>query len=195
MPMLDYVKQLEKALEFSGTRPSGRKMRRIGREIERSAGMPLPSDFVRWITTHGGGSLMSGYFVVLSPERPDYSRSIELRLAALRADRTSAEAFPSLYSFPYDVFPEPGGLYPWGADENAAIVTWRTGGEPDDWPVVCRTHEGHCEQFDMTMTEFLFRVLSREIMPRIWDMASRDGITDEDLTYDSIFPPFDSDDM
>lgn len=37
---------------------------------------------------------------------------------------------------PFPLWPEPGGLLPWGSTDNNDHVFWLTIGEPDRWPVV-----------------------------------------------------------
>ena len=46
---------------------------------------------------------------------------------------------------PYPVYPEPGGLLPWGGIRDGGYAFWLTGpGEPVGWPVVLASEKcGH----------------------------------------------------
>jgi hypothetical protein len=60
-------------------------------------------------------------------------------------------------------------LLPWGTDENGNTLHWLTEGVPNDWPVIAESHDGEIERFDMSMTTFLAKALTREIRPKhIW---------------------------
>ena len=61
---------------------------------------------------------------------------------------------------PYPVYPESGGLLPWGGIRDGGYAFWLTGpGEPEGWPVVLASEKcGHWERFDGTVCEFLTEV-------------------------------------
>jgi len=58
--------------------------------------------------------------------------------------------------FPYPIFPEPGGLLPWGDIRGGGVAFWLTErADPDGWPVVVTSHEcEYWDRFDGTVCEF-----------------------------------------
>ena len=63
-------------------------------------------------------------------------------------------------SFPYPVYPDPGGLLLWGSIRDGGYAFWLTeSGDPGDWPVVIASQQcDHWERFDGTVCEFLTEV-------------------------------------
>jgi hypothetical protein len=86
-------------------------------------------------------------------------------LAALR----ELKGMPGIRHVPYPLFPEPGGLLPFGIDDNGDGLYWLTTGEPDQWSIVVNESRApEYEQFDMSVTEFLQEVLSRKTICEIF---------------------------
>jgi hypothetical protein len=103
--------------------------------------------------------------LVTAPEICGYNR---------RAQAESPERFP----YPY--YPEPGGLLPWGVDENGNDYFWLTKGEPSQWVVVQDEYRGNgIEVHDCSMTEFLVGILERRIEPLASDYPNEDVYTFE----------------
>lgn len=70
---------------------------------------------------------------------------------------------------PYPLYPEPGGLVPWGTTSNGDVLFWLTASQPDRWPVVineCRTD--NYELYEEDMTGFLAKLLGRESVSSIF---------------------------
>lgn len=61
---------------------------------------------------------------------------------------------------PYPLYPEPGGLLPWGRVRNYGCAFWLTGdSDPVEWPVIVASNSfSHWERYDGTMCEFLIEV-------------------------------------
>jgi hypothetical protein len=67
---------------------------------------------------------------------------------------------------PYPVFPEKGGILPWGRDENGNDYSWLTEGLPDLWKVVQNNVRGKGYALhECSMTGFLVGVLEGRIKP------------------------------
>jgi hypothetical protein len=65
---------------------------------------------------------------------------------------------------PYKLFPEPGGLLPFGGSDNGDTLFWLTLGEPDNWPIVVNAaRDSDYEKFECDMTDFITGVLTRQI--------------------------------
>jgi len=72
-------------------------------------------------------------------------------------------------SFPFPLWPEPGGIFPWALGSGDEIFFWlRSRPDPGSWPVVwCHGEDFEWEQFDGTTTEFLIALVSGQIDARL----------------------------
>jgi hypothetical protein len=128
--------------------------------IERDLGLPLPTDYKQLAESFPDGHFRR--FVHLRrPERwPDSRVRLlsEFALAQLEGMREYRET--GEVEFPYPLFPEPGGVLPWGDISSPGVAFWLTGPvEPDDWPVVVATEEcDYWDRFDGTVCDFLMAV-------------------------------------
>lgn len=84
-------------------------------------------------------------------------------------DDDELEQFPGPPSrtpeFPFPLWPEPGGIFPWAEAEAGATFFWlRSGADPDSWPVVWwHGAELAWERFDGTATEFLIVLVTGQV--------------------------------
>jgi len=148
--------------------------------IEESLSTALPNDYKKYINRFGSGSI--GRF--LWPFNP-FSRNenlnlieqVKIRLNALQVlkDRFSEK-------HPYPLYPEMGGLLPWGATDNGDVLFWLTDGKPDDWIVVINESRGpKFEKFEETTTSFLSKLITGDIVSNI--------IPNDFLDKDALFVP------
>jgi hypothetical protein len=98
-------------------------------------------------------------------------------LESIRELRAAGEGM-----FPYPIFPEPGGVLPWGHIRSPGQAFWLTGpGDPDKWPVVVATEMcDYWDRFDGTVCEFLIEVAAGHYDasqftdgPAVIDLATR----------------------
>lgn len=67
-------------------------------------------------------------------------------------------------SYPFPLWPEPGGVYPWAEGGSDAIFFWLTGSDPSSWPVVwCHGEDILWERFDGTAAEFLIALVTGQL--------------------------------
>ncbi len=70
--------------------------------------------------------------------------------------------------FPYPLFPEPGGLLPWGAVVEGGYAFWLTApsDDPDQWPVVIASQDCYVwARFGGPVSEFLVEVAEARYDP------------------------------
>jgi hypothetical protein len=124
---------------------------------------PLPRDYKEFVDTYGLGRI-DGFVLIYSPFAQSPSANL---LARGRQDLAALTELRNKYGkseVPYALFPEQGGLLPFGTDDNGDGLYWLTEGDPDEWAVV--VNEGRApeyERFDMPMTGFLALILSKTI--------------------------------
>lgn len=136
-------------------------------KIEKSLGTSLPSDYKKYINTFGTGQI--GAF--LFPFNPfsknknlNLLKQVPIRLDALRTLKEQGGE----EECPYPLFPESGGLLPWGATDNGDVLFWLMTKRPNNWPVVINESRGPMfEQYDETMTTFLAKLIANDIHSKI----------------------------
>lgn len=139
-------------------------------EVEAQLRTSLPEDYKQFLEEYGTGSI-GNFLWVLSPATTNKSLNLmaqcTARLDAMRESRRGSGSRQ-----PYGIFPEPGGVIPWGFTDNGDVCFWRTGApNPNAWPtVICEGRGAMWERFDGSMAEFMAAVLvhtyySSEIFP------------------------------
>lgn len=155
-------------------------------------GLPLPADYKLLAE-----SFPQGWFRLFAMVHlPDQAESGRPRLLSdyavtgldfLREIRASGES-----PFPYPVFPDPGGVLPWGSIRSPGQAFWLTGsGDPDDWPVIVAIEHGdHWERFDGPVWEFLAEVaLGRYDATSFPDLYRENGERWINLATRPVFTP------
>ncbi|MDI1477255.1 hypothetical protein [Polyangium sp. y55x31] len=139
---------------------------------ESLLGTDLPADYKQFVGTYGTGWI-NKYLHVMNPfsaKLPWMERlrfmSFTLHLVRRNAQVPGARDLPAPFEeingLPYPVFPEPGGLLPWGYTINGDALFWLTKGTPDKWTVVADSR-GRYAEYAGPMSAFLHDVLSERI--------------------------------
>lgn len=126
-------------------------------DTERQLGQ-LPEDYKAFLGRFGTGTI--GDFIgILNPasKNPHLNLLVKGRaiLSALIELRDGGEPCP------YPLFPDPGGLLPFGVTDNGDMLLWLTAGEPRRWSVVVNAgREPTYETFECDMTDFVAGILT-----------------------------------
>jgi hypothetical protein len=107
--------------------------------VEGRFGTTLPVDYKLLADNYPALNIDNFLAVVHPVGGEDTDSLLEFVERVLGWFRARREDFPEEVPFP--LWPEPGGLLPWGSTDNNDHVFWLTIGEPDRWPVVT-TGEG-----------------------------------------------------
>lgn len=140
----------------------------------------FPSDYLQYAKLYGSGRMHAGPYdwEIWSPARPSYPATVK------RFHRVWSQARDAMETkdVPLGLFPESGGLLPFGKDDERGWFTWNTGGPPDDWKVVVIWNYSHdsYQNFDMNFSEFLYKMLTREI----YVAGFRSEWTASDITFE-----------
>ncbi|MGW2049119.1 SMI1/KNR4 family protein [Streptomyces sp. NPDC001858] len=132
-------------------------------EIEQQLGVELPTDFKKFCECFGRGSF-SGYLEVYSSSG---GASLQV-LDKLASFRRLVEQHPMVRDAyePYEIFRGCGeGVIPWGISTTASEYCWLANStdRPDSWPIVAREDGGDWQIFEMSMSEFAYRLLADAI--------------------------------
>jgi hypothetical protein len=124
----------------------------------------LPEDYKDYLRTYGTGCV-ADFIWIMNPSASNPNLNLlthgERRLAAYREIRGDEGA-----EFPYRLFPEPGGLLPFGLTDNGDTLFWRTLGSPEDWTVVVsEARVPQYEEFALCTTAFLVAILRSAVRP------------------------------
>lgn len=125
--------------------------------FEAALRTPLPQDYKDFVRLYGNGRLLD-YFGINVP----VSRSPYMRLVS--DAETVINIFRSDEELPYPLWPEPGGLLPFGRSDDGHQFFWLCRGAPADWRVVVWDRGMlRYEMFDCDLTDFLAGIVTGHI--------------------------------
>lgn len=152
--------------------------------VQSRLGIVLPPDYKRYINQYGSGRI-GAFLLVLNP----FSASHYLNLFQASVDwigelRQLKSKWGEI-ECPYPLYPQSGGLLPWGYTENGNRLYWRTVGEAENWPIVVNEARGpQFEEFDHTMHGFLVKLLTGMLQSHLLPT----DFTDDARSFASILP-------
>lgn len=134
------------------------------RKVEQQLGSRLPRDYREFVFAYGSGRFAGLYRVYTPIASSEYVALVPQSRRICEYNRASQKEFPE--RFPLPDFPEPGGLLPWGNDENGNDYFWLTEGPPSKWCVVQDENRGTGIRVQpYSLTGFLVAVLERKVEP------------------------------
>ncbi|MGH8876361.1 MAG: hypothetical protein ACRD0P_03305 [Stackebrandtia sp.] len=153
--------------------------------LEAELGTQLPTDY-RFLTETFPYGLFQDWLQLLHPHWMRDSAAFASWIRQWCAIQRDAKASVAP-TFPYDFFPDPGGLLPW-ADINGDIqFYWVARGEPDTWPVVVgdRALGEASDVYSMPTAEFLEALLNGTVAPPILE-GFHEALTARPVTFEPI---------
>lgn len=152
------------------------------RDIEKRLGTKLPNDYREFVFAYGSG-LFARFYRVYNPFAASESIALLPQVRTVcEMERGFKESYPE--RVPYPIFPEPGGVLPWGNDENGNYYFWVTKGEPDEWTVAENEVRGHgYRRHPYSMTDSLTHVLQGKVQALASDYPEK-----QDMVFDSWAP-------
>lgn len=130
-------------------------------DVEKSIGLTLPDDYKELVE-----SFSSGYFQdfvqIIRPGDMGASKGEFLGYYAHRLEDMRQWRNNEPTRFPLPIFPEPGGLLPWGRSIRSDLFFWLTEGEnPANWPIVATDSEfTNWASFNRSVCDFLIDVVT-----------------------------------
>jgi hypothetical protein len=144
--------------------------------IEAELGIALPQDYKDFVRLYGLGYFME--FLGIDVPR---SRNPNTRLE--HQVRLVCDVMREVGGVTHPLWPEPGGLLPFGGTDNGDTLMWLTRGAPEDWKVAALSEDsfGELEIFDCDLTDFLAGLATGEIQSTV--------LPDDLLPCDRMFVP------
>ena len=145
--------------------------------IEAELGTALPQDYKDFVRLYGAGYFME-FLGVSVPRSKNPNTRFESEVGLICgtfADWDDEE-------LPYPMWPDPGGLIPFGGTDNGDYLFWLPQGAPDDWGVV--VWDRGMQQFEALncgLTDFLAGLATGKVAP--------EEFPDSLLPCDQMFQP------
>lgn len=155
------------------------------RQFEAATGLIFPPDYHAFINTYGTGHIEETIF----PHNPfcqrrglrayyNYAQWAQEATAIQATKRRGGDEW-----FPFPVYPEAGGLLPWGSTSNGDRLLWRTAQRLEEWSVVVNeTRSTNFEVFACSVTAFIYGLLTGSI--------ASDIIPPDAFASDTVFAPY-----
>lgn len=150
-------------------------------EFEKKIGVIFPCDYKKIINRYGTGGI--GEFIwFLTPFVDDDNVNFLVKMnKMIESYQTSKQSFPDYYK--YDVFPEEGGILPWGYTENGDELYWKTALSSEEWKIVIyESASPDCSNYEMSLSEFLYKLIVKEIGCKIFP----DNLFDGNVKYVAV---------
>lgn len=132
----------------------------------------LPSDYRLYIESYGTGCV-DGFIWVFNPGAKN--ANLNLSDQVRRYSEVLDEINESGLEARIPIFPEVGGVLPFGVTDNGDLLLWVTEDHPDRWIVAVLPSRGGLIKYDTNMTGFLAGVCSGSIVCKAFptDFPSR----------------------
>lgn len=148
-------------------------------------GIRLPADYFDFLSVYGTG-MFGNSLEVYSPFAENEYINLFDQIEALRDSYQAMKkiwnsmnldnVFPVNAGYPFDFYPEKGGLIPWGCIEGCGIYFyWKTGDH--EWEIVAYSDDDY-QIFQMSMTEFIYNLMTSKI-----DFSDLSNVAKEDLCF------------
>jgi len=128
--------------------------------IEAALGIALPADYKDLVRLYGRGY----WFEFLGIDVPRASNRhvrLESKVPAV------CDSFEGLEDLPYPMWPDAGGLLPFGSTDNGDYLLWLPRSSPQAWGVVVWDRGFQAfEAFDCDMTDFLAGLATGDVAPK-----------------------------
>jgi hypothetical protein len=130
---------------------------------EGKLGTGFPDDYKRHVERYGSGGFDQFIWIFNPKAKSSYFNLMDQASRILAGEKELREKHGAS-EVPFRLFPEFGGLLPFGITDNGDTLFWKTGGDSNRWTVVVNTvRTARYEEFGRNMTDFLVGVLSGEL--------------------------------
>jgi len=146
-------------------------------EYQKKYNCEFPSEYKKFINAYGTGCI-SDFLWILTPFESNEEINIFHRAEIMYASYNyMKDLFPGEYN--YSIYPEEGGLLPWGYTDNGDELYFKLTNET---VVVFGARYSDFYEYDMGMVEFLYKLFMKKIKCNAFPVSFIDGV----LKYNSI---------
>lgn len=137
------------------------------RTVEAHVGAILPADYKEFIHAYGAGCI-GDFLWVYSPFATKTSLNLLQQAAAVvNSLATLGAKWPNVV--PFELFPQDGGIYPWGCTDNGDHLFWHLRqGEFVHPIVVGESRASAWVEYDMPTVDFVFGLITKRISTSIF---------------------------
>lgn len=135
------------------------------RQLEEEFALTFPDDYKELIATYGAGRFVNFFGIV----NPFYTCTNDIAFAEFirlrTADMARAKASYPKRAVSLPVYPQKGGLFPWGYTDNGETICWLTEGDKGRWPIIC-LEVGYLNNYDifrLSIIQFIAKWLTNKI--------------------------------
>ena len=136
------------------------------KQLEQEFNLIFPDDFKQLIQTYGAGRF-AGFFGIANPfYAPSGDISFQEFVHLRTRDIAAAKASHPRTAVSLPVYPEHGGLFPWGYTDNGETMCWLTEGDSSKWPTICLEigYLNNFDRFELSIVEFIEKWLTAQIV-------------------------------
>lgn len=131
------------------------------KEVEDKIGIKFPKDYKMFINLYGEGGI-NEFLWILSPfSKNEYLNSMEKFKVMKESYNSMKQEFPKQFLF--DFYDGQNGLFPWGVTDNGDELFWNYNDGTIEIIVYGSRYLDN-EKYLMTMEEFLYKLLKRNII-------------------------------
>jgi hypothetical protein len=137
-------------------------------QLYNETGLLFPEDYREWVETYTD-IVLDGTLAIKHPGILYGMPARDSAIALLSPVKEMTDNFSTISiiddnevtreASKYAYYPEPGGLYPWGASDNGDYCFWKTHPNPDKWIIVITDVESWWS-YSGSFTDFMVGVLS-----------------------------------
>lgn len=132
------------------------------KEIERDMNYVFPEDYKNFINKYGEGAI-NDFFWIMSPFSEYENLNTKKRFYQMK-DSYEYMKKENSTMFKYQFFDGNIGLFPWGITDNGDEIYWHIQGGIKSTIVIYAARYSEVKEYDMTATEFLFKILNKEFV-------------------------------
>ena len=145
--------------------------------FQKNYNCKFPSEYKKFIDTYGTGSI-NDFLWILTPYESNKEINLFHKAEVMRTSYNyMKDMFPG--DFNYSIYPEEGGLLPWGYTDNGDELFFDL---KNEFIVVIETRYSDVYKYKMGMVEFLYKLFTKKIKCN----AFPDDFISGEVEYNSI---------
>lgn len=136
--------------------------------VEAELSIRLPRDY-KWFIEHYGTGCVDSFLWIFNPFSTNENLDLLRQIDSLSDKYREQKRKLGKRAVPFPIYPEAGGLVPFGITDNGDVFFWRSDSpNPEAWAVVENpVRSAVCEVYERTMIAFLLGVATGDLTSAI----------------------------